>query len=78
MTIARAHIELIPAARLGVMMLAHSCMSAQDWVQDFKLWLTESPASSYFQELYPNTQVHQGFLEQFRAVTDQAQVWPVP
>ena len=46
----------------------------QDWVQDFKLWLTESPASSYFQELYPGTQVHAGFLEQFRAVTDQAKV----
>ena len=37
-------------------------------MQDFKLWLTESPTSSYFSELYPGTDIHEGFLEQFQDV----------
>lgn len=41
-------------------------------VQDFKLWLTESPTSSYFTELYPGTEIHAGFLEQFQEVASNS------
>ena len=41
-------------------------------VQDFKLWLTESPTSKYFQELYPDTSIHAGFLEQFQEVASNS------
>ena len=30
--------------------------------------LTEAPTSNYFQELYPGTHIHAGFLEQFQEV----------
>ena len=46
----------------------------QDWIQDVELDLEDPPAAHYFQELYPDTQVHKGFLEQFRSVTDLAEV----
>ncbi|KAK9786889.1 hypothetical protein WJX73_001830 [Symbiochloris irregularis] len=44
--------------------------SLQDWAHDFQLWLTDAPTTAFEQRLYPNTEVHQGFLEQFQAVSN--------
>ena len=30
--------------------------------------LTETPTTSYFQQLYPGTVIHEGFLQQFQEV----------
>ena len=46
----------------------------QDWVQNLKLGFASDSSSAYFQELYSNTRVYAGELNQFRAVTDQAKV----
>lgn len=45
----------------------------QDWVQNLRLGLDSDTSSAYFDDLYQGTEVYTGELEQFRAVTDQAQ-----
>ncbi len=46
--------------------------SDEDWIQDFKQFLSDSPYSSVLEKMYPQAQVHHGFLEQLQAVTDKA------
>lgn len=46
--------------------------STEDWIQDFKQFLSDSPYSSVLENMYPEAQVHHGFLEQLQAVTDKA------
>ena len=46
--------------------------STEDWIQDFKQFLSDSPYSSVLENMYPQAQVHHGFLEQLQAVTDKA------
>lgn len=46
--------------------------SDEDWIQDFKQFLSDSPYSSVLENMYPEAQVHHGFLEQLQAVTDKA------
>ena len=43
-------------------------------MQNLKLGLDSDSASPYFEDLDQGTEVYNGELEQFRAVTDQAQV----
>jgi len=46
--------------------------SDEDWIQDFKQFLSDSPYSSVLEKMYAQAQVHRGFLEQLQAVTDKA------
>lgn len=46
--------------------------STEDWIQDFKQFLSDAPYSSVLEKMYPEAQVHHGFLEQLQAVTDKA------
>jgi len=56
------------AAELFMFML----QSTEDWIQDFKQFLSDAPYSSVLENMYPEAQVHHGFLEQLQAVTDKA------
>jgi len=56
------------AAEFFIFML----QSTEDWIQDFKQFLSDSPYSSVLENMYPEAQVHHGFLEQLQAVTDKA------
>ena len=55
-----------------------ACAAGQDWAHDFELWLTDAPTQGWEQQLYPNTEVHQGFLEQFQAVSNTSVRSPSP
>ena len=46
--------------------------SIEDWIQDFKQFLNDSPYSTALEDMYPGVHVHSGFLEQLQAVTDKA------
>ena len=44
----------------------------EDWIQDFKQFLVDSPYSTALEDMYPGVHVHTGFLQQLQAVTDKA------
>lgn len=46
--------------------------SIEDWIQDFKQFLSDAPYSTVLEEMYPDAHVHHGFLQQLQAVTDKA------
>lgn len=46
--------------------------SIEDWIQDFKQFLVDSPYSTALEDMYPDVHVHTGFLQQLQAVTDKA------
>ena len=46
--------------------------STEDWIEDFKQFLSDSPYSTVLEEMYPDAHVHHGFLQQLQAVTDKA------
>ena len=53
-------------------MFIFTLQSTEDWIQDFKQFLSDAPYSSVLENMYPEAQVHHGFLEQLQAVTDKA------
>lgn len=46
----------------------------QDWEENLKVVLSSDNSSPYFQDLYQGTEVYDGELDQFKAVTDGAEV----
>ena len=49
-----------------------SLQSVEDWIQDFKQFLRDSPYNTVLEDMYPDAHVHHGFLQQLQAVTDKA------
>ncbi|DBA68386.1 TPA: hypothetical protein ACH3X2_013690 [Trebouxia sp. C0005] len=60
------------AANITGLIAFRGSQSDEDWIQDFKQFLSDSPYSSVLENMYPEAQVHHGFLEQLQAVTDKA------
>ena len=46
--------------------------STEDWIEDFKQFLSDSPNTTVLEDMYPDAYVHHGFLQQLQAVTDKA------
>lgn len=55
-------------------MVCKGVFAVQDWASNLRLKFSSDTSSSYFQELYAGSEVYEGELDMFRAVTDQASV----
>nr|QOL01215.1 putative extracellular protein TR9_023 [Trebouxia lynnae] len=60
------------AANTTALIAFRGSQSSEDWIQDFKQFVSDSPYSTVLEDMYPEAHVHHGFLEQLQAVTDKA------
>ncbi|KAL3157193.1 hypothetical protein ABBQ38_001432 [Trebouxia sp. C0009 RCD-2024] len=60
------------AANTTALIAFRGSQSIEDWIQDFKQFLSDAPYSTVLENMYPDAHVHHGFLQQLQAVTDKA------